>query len=882
MDSFVCHQDVTDKIEELNLKPLLIASGEAGHRSQESLNTRSLFELVEKEGPVSQIQCNTSETQQELSEHKALTNVCNIIVCKKSERRARRLNTLLLEAVRNKNDSEVERLLNMGAHPEATCNLELISACHLAALAGGNALSLLLKYGAQKNRIDRLGRTPLHLAAWAGNVREVAVLLDFSENLASKVESTISKEAEIEIRSLSPKRNVLANVHCKVSNANGVPKEWRDNIDHECKVIGQSLPLLYPGWTPLHAASSRGQSHCVKLLILAGADHTRRDVIGRTPLDVVGNYFYYGQEINPQQFTEVIKQLLDLYDNVCSYVPRTNYDTPLHTAVELENLDAVNILLEAGVPLKRFNRMGLTPLHLCVKRKLKEHLQALSNHLNNENNLSVFNLRDKDGNTVLHSAVISRWIPGVCIALEAGADILEKTNDGETAIHLAAAIGDSEMLSGLLSIVKQKHLIDYPNEYRETALFKAVMNGHTNCVKKLLEEGASVKWILPKHVNIFHIAAEFGHKNILKILLDHNYKITRELINFTDNRKGYGPIHLAVLNNHAECVKLLLSNNAYVSLRTTLGIHFHVTPLHIAAEQNFLDIAKILVKFDKSTVKNLDNMSWSPLHSACHHRSREVIKFLIREGADLSAMTNGPNKLKKTALDIIINNLTKPTEFMEEVFDLHIYCNKFKLQDPSCEVTVDYNILLPNGEKVKQIKVVESLLDTGNRYNQRRLLLHPLLESFLYLKWKALLPFFYTILAIYGLFVIALTTFIVSTFFYKDTLKTTPKWLDVTTWKCVVHITIFFIVFQEILYMNITRRYFLQLDTWVKFASVTLALVVPYAIETSPEMEWPRHVATMALLFSWLELMFLLSRLPNCGYYVLMFRKVSSNVIKQP
>lgn len=46
---------------------------------------------------------------------------------------------------------------------------------------GGEALSLLVKFGAEKLRIDRLGRTPLHLAAYAGNIRQVAILLDFPE-----------------------------------------------------------------------------------------------------------------------------------------------------------------------------------------------------------------------------------------------------------------------------------------------------------------------------------------------------------------------------------------------------------------------------------------------------------------------------------------------------------------------------------------------------------------------------------------------------------------------------------------------------------------------------------------------------------------------------
>lgn len=89
-------------------------------------------------------------------------------------------------------------------------------------------------------------------------------------------------------------------------------------------------------------------------------------------------------------------------------------------------------------------------------------------------------------------------------------------------------------------------------------------------------------------------------------------------------------------------------------------------------------------------------------------------------------------------------------------------------------------------------------------------------------------------------------------------------------------------MFQEIFYMNVkSSRYFLQLETWIKFFSIVLAGILPLSIAfVSTSAEWPRHVATCALLLSWIELMFLLSRFPNWGYYVLMFGKVAANVVK--
>uniref|UniRef100_A0A2A4IVG4 Ion transport domain-containing protein n=1 Tax=Heliothis virescens TaxID=7102 RepID=A0A2A4IVG4_HELVI len=93
--------------------------------------------------------------------------------------------------------------------------------------------------------------------------------------------------------------------------------------------------------------------------------------------------------------------------------------------------------------------------------------------------------------------------------------------------------------------------------------------------------------------------------------------------------------------------------------------------------------------------------------------------------------------------------------------------------------------------------------------------------------------------------------------------------------------TIFLILCQEVLYMNLSNEYFLQLETWIKFSSVCLAVILPFTTRlTLSEVVWPRHVATAAILLSWLEMMFLLSRFPRWGYYVLMFGKVSTKVLK--
>ncbi|XP_063833659.1 transient receptor potential channel pyrexia-like isoform X1 [Ostrinia nubilalis] len=810
---------------------------------------------------------------------------------RRSDRRLRRLNTELLTAIEENEVEEVERLLKAGANPNATCRQNYVSACHVAALSGGDALSLLVKFGAEKYRLDKLGRTPLHLAAWAGNARQMAILLDFPEDMCERVDNdSMSSDMEEEVKKLSEKTRSLANVRCDLGVVKTLlPSTWKDNIDHDCKNIDGTLPLLKPGWTPLHVATSCARKQCTRLLLAAGADPNICDENGRTALDVAGSAYYYDMPVDSQSFKEVVQLILKVggQNNTMKVSGLNHVDTPLHTAVELENEDVIKELLQVGASIASLNTAGQTPLHVCVKKQLEDPLKILANEGRNDTDplSAMVDVKDRDGHTVLQAAIEAAWVPGVCVALEAGADVTLKANDGETPIHSAAALGNLDVLNEILSVAKQKDAIDYQNEEGETALFKAISNNHTACVVAILNEGASIKKTLTGDVNVFHVAAERGHVDVLKVLLDHDKEATNLMLNSLTqgDRRGFGPIHFAVSENHLECVELLMSRNADIRLRTTSSPHKSSTPLHIAAVKNHGEIAKVILNYDKTTIHEVNCMGWFPLHSASHHGSRDVIVLLLREGANLAGHTDGPKKFKRTAIDMIINNLSKPTEFLEDVLDSYISTNEQNIQDPNCEVTVDYRILMPSVCEMEQMKVIEALLKTGNRHGQKRLLVHPLIESFLYLKWRALLPFFYTIIAFYGLFVMSLTIFAISVFFYKDTLETKPDWLNSTIWGYIVYGTISLILLQELLYMNVkSSRYFFQLETWVKFGSLGLAVLLPPAVLIPgwEDAEWPRHVATGALLLAWIQMMFLLSRFPNWGYYVLMFGKVASNVIK--
>lgn len=76
---------------------------------------------------------------------------------------------------------------------------------------------------------------------------------------------------------------------------------------------------------------------------------------------------------------------------------------------------------------------------------------------------------------------------------------------------------------------------------------------------------------------------------------------------------------------------------------------------------------------------------------------------------------------------------------------------------------------------------------------------------------------------------------------------------------------------------RLPKYYFMDLDSWLKWSSYILASVVTMM---KGRDDWNRFVATLAILLSWAELMFQVSRNPNWGYYINMFSKVALNVLK--
>ncbi|MBY0353600.1 ankyrin repeat domain-containing protein [Candidatus Babeliales bacterium] len=135
----------------------------------------------------------------------------------------------------------------------------------------------------------------------------------------------------------------------------------------------------------------------------------------------------------------------------------------------------------------------------------------------------------------------------------------------------AAKYNESKKIKIYIQFLKAENIsIDRLGKFGESALHIAAENGHTEMVKILLDAGASPEALTREGLTPLHYAANCA---IMQLLLDRHVNI--EAV----DKHGKTPLHCAALRGRVECLQLLLNNNANPNVLTTL----QQTPLHFAA-----------------------------------------------------------------------------------------------------------------------------------------------------------------------------------------------------------------------------------------------------------------------------------------------------------
>ena len=176
--------------------------------------------------------------------------------------------------------------------------------------------------------------------------------------------------------------------------------------------------------------------------------------------------------------------------------------------------------------------------------------------------------------------------------------------DGRTPIHYAVELKDKEFVAFLISNGIDK---DAKDNDEITPIYLAVASSNMEMVEFLISE----------QVNVNSITAE-----------------------------GLTPLYTSVVNDDKIIENLLIGGGA--DLQSEVGY----TPLHAVAGKGVTGMAEFWLKKGAKINSNINPTGDTPLHNAVAAKKIEMIKFLIRNGADTTFM----NRLGQTPIDLAKKN----------------------------------------------------------------------------------------------------------------------------------------------------------------------------------------------------------------------------------
>jgi serine/threonine-protein phosphatase 6 regulatory ankyrin repeat subunit B len=386
------------------------------------------------------------------------------------------------------------------------------------------------------------------------------------------------------------------NINCKDSKGRTVVHKGVQQEDLELLKLAKKIPSFNEvvndtlnGKTPLLEAVEKGNYDAVKFLLENGADVKERDNNGETAL----------QKAARAGKLEMVKYLIEKKSDV--NIKTNDKKTLLHLASDSGNIDTVKFVVKRGLEVTAKDEYDQTPLHYACN-SYNGTLEVVSYLIENRADVKE---RDNRGETALHKAARAGKLEMVKYLIEKKSDVNIKTNSEETLLHLASYSGNIDTVKFLVELGLD---VTAKDEYGQTLLHDAcnTNNGTLEVVKYLIEKGAEVE---------------------------------------KRDEDGETALQKAAEKGKFEIVKYLTEKKSDVNIKT----NDKKTLLHLASYSGNIDTIKFLVGLGLD-VKAKDWFGRTPLHNACGTRdvTIEVVKYLIENGADVKAVIVH----KKTALDL--------------------------------------------------------------------------------------------------------------------------------------------------------------------------------------------------------------------------------------
>jgi len=348
---------------------------------------------------------------------------------------------------------------------------------------------------------------------------------------------------------------------------------------------------------------------------------------------------------------EIIESLL-LYGAHVNIQDREG-NTPLHFALKYRHYELITTLLHYGADYTLSNHEGLSPYALAEphERTLLESITSLVDtqahnifetaRLGDLNRLihsvtksqQLFQ-RNKEGQSLLHLAVLSNNIKVVLYLLNKGVDIDAEDNDGLT--PLIIALSHSRYINIAILLLDRHATLEHVSGSGHSALSVAIRNNNPEGALMLVRRGANINIADNAHtpLTLTHTALLQYHENaplyreLETLLLSKGAKVDVAL-----NSLGWTPLCTTVTKAqdkpNRDHIRLLLQLGADVNHRDINGR----TPLMLAASMGRVSSVELLMN-NYASHELIDNFGWSALMFGVYYNHLETVIYMLDSGAD--------------------------------------------------------------------------------------------------------------------------------------------------------------------------------------------------------------------------------------------------------
>ncbi|XP_043269495.1 transient receptor potential cation channel protein painless [Venturia canescens] len=542
----------------------------------------------------------------------------------------------------------------------------------------------------------------------------------------------------------------------------------------------------------------------------------------------------------------------------------------------------VESLLGFGADPNKINEAhNRTPLHFAAEAGHDRVIERLLEHPRIDPNIRV------GEQTALHLAVRNRHEECARLILDKGrADPNIVNSKGVTPIHIAASTGQREMVRLLLAASKYPLDLDGFRDFRKLTTRDVITNKMPD-----LELPAPPAPLLAEQLYSSRSLGEARDKREIEELLETAARennpaavaeqlARKERVNGNDSF-GEAAARIAVQLGHPDVLQEILkvdprlANKLLLPAAQELGVPTWPSGRRENGDDRIRVFGLVMERAGEIDTRCEDDKGNTALHYAARAESPEAVRCLLRSGSYIG---------HKNIFGVSPLAHLSPSN-LADFFDECLSSENDRTDE--YEIEFDYRCLMPSPSAYSVPSEMDALGLIAENRGLKPLLKHPLLSSFLYLKWHRVRYAFYANFIFFLVFYLVINSYVLSSSFYddyaslvKNSTNGTRNRPETPTTTYHYHLLgslalvgLVILTIREILqFISSPRRYLTSMEN---IAEVGLIIVAVWLmIDPNPQIG-----AIVALLSAW-QLVLLIGQHPRMSTGIEMFKTVTRNFLK--